>query len=179
MAMPAVLNAAHTLFIIHHQGGQRPLVSHSVCFPEGLQTPEYQKRSLNTVYCPNWFLFIQSPWVVTPPPPSSRSCCVPPLPWPHAAGHSPCPENTGLAYIRKAGQTCVFSNGDYVVALPCLGPALWLGDLWLSKKPTPAARGESNFLFDIRILRVNRQQSSCKPLNWVCREEAEDWTRYY
>lgn len=86
--------------------------------------------------------------------PSSWSCYVPPLPWPHAAGHSPCPENTGLVYIRKAGQTCVLSNGDYVVALPCLGPALWLGDLWLSKKPTPASRGESNFLFDIRILRV-------------------------
>lgn len=73
----------------------------------------------------------------------------------------------------------MFSNGDYVVALPCLGPALWLGDLWLSKKPTPAARGECNFLYDIRILRVNRQQNSCKPLSWVYREEAEDWTRYY
>lgn len=48
----------------------------------------------------------------------------------------------------------MLSNGDYVVALPCLGPALWLGDLWLSKKPPPAARGESNFPFDSRILRV-------------------------
>lgn len=53
----------------------------------------------------------------------------------------------------------MLSNEDYVVALPCLGSALWLGDLWLSEKSPPAAWGESNFLSDIRTLRVIRAEN--------------------
>lgn len=54
----------------------------------------------------------------------------------------------------------MLSNGDYVVALPCLGSALWLGDLWFSEKPSAAAWGESNFLSNTGTLRVKWAENS-------------------
>lgn len=58
----------------------------------------------------------------------------------------------------------MLSNDDYVVALPCLGSALWLRDLWLSEKSPPAAWGELNFLSDIRTLRVIWAESDVQVL---------------
>lgn len=46
-------------------------------------------------------------------------------------------------HIRSSGQACVLSDGICLVALPHLGPALWLGGLWLPEEPLPATGGKS------------------------------------